>query len=256
MAQLRETTVNGDLTVLGDIKIDRDGEIEKYSLYPVGSIYCSLEAKKNEELIEEVGGAEWLLVDKEFASFVGSDSFTSGTTDGSGKITSLCSSSKGSNGANRMSSLNIQYSRAGHSLTFQITGNTAQSWVYRTDRGMALIDLSLLGVYALPYTVVCAGSNAGTGSINPSTIVLELTDGAPEGREIKGTNYDSKGERYETTKKGESALVSLGVVRASYPEGWGANFAESKIACTFNFTIPHELMLEKACNKFYYKRIR
>ena len=46
MAQLRETTVNGDLTVLGDIKIDKDGETKKYSLYPVDSVYCSSTPRK------------------------------------------------------------------------------------------------------------------------------------------------------------------------------------------------------------------
>ena len=240
MAQLRETTVNGDLTVLGDIKIDRDGEYVKYSLYPLGSVYCSSTVKSNEELVAEIGGAKWELIDKEFSSAAGT-----------GEINSLCAET----GTAWMgSSLQLNYSRAGHNLTFQVTGKANRSWLYRTDIGMATITLSSMGISYLPYDSTGAGDNPGTSSVNPAIIALKLTKGTEEGAETTNA-YSSKNKKY-LSEKGKSILISQGVVRASYPEGWGgSNFRLAPISCTFNYTIPHELMLDEACNKFYYKRV-
>lgn len=240
MAQLRETTVNGDLTVLGDIKIDRDGDYVKYSLYPLGSVYCSSTVKSNEELVAEIGGAKWELIDKEFSSAAGT-----------GEINTLCSEA----GTAWMGeSLQLNYSRAGHNLTFQVTGTANRSWLYRTDIGMATITLSSMGVSYLPYDSTGIGDNPGDNSNNPAIVTLKLTKGTEEGTTITNV-YSSKDTKYKS-EKGKSILISQGVVRASYPDGWGGDkFRKAPISCTFNFTIPHESMLDEACNKFYYKRV-
>lgn len=240
MAQLRETTVNGDLTVLGDIKIDRDGETKKYSLYPINSIYCSSTVKSNEELVAEIGGAKWELIDKEFSSAAGT-----------GEINSLCAET---GTAWMSSSLELNYSRAGHNLTFQVTGKANRSWLYRTDIAMATITLSSMGISYLPYDSTGMGDNPGDNKINPAIITLKLTNGNEEG--TKTTNAYNNDKTEYKSEKGKSILISQGVVRASYPKDWGKeNFRVANISCTFNYTIPHELMLNEACNKFYYKRV-
>ena len=246
MAQLRETTVNGDLTVLGDIKIDRDGEIEKYSLYPKNSIYYSSSLKTNEELVREFGGEKWELIDKEFKSKQGE--LHIGETRSNGVSYIYNSEQK----KRMQKDTVVKYSRAGHNLTLQIKGGVTVNWKYQSDLGMILINLASIGIKNLPYEGFYSGVNP-SGTSTPVVVVLRLTDGSAD-QIIEASSFESDGKTKIETTQGESALISLGVVRNTYTD-WTTSFKDGFIACDFNFTIPHELMLDSACDKFIYKRV-
>lgn len=162
MADLKATTIRGDLSV--------KGKVEAANVHPVGSVVITSTPNNPQDIY----GGTWKLFDKDFRS---ESYFTSSFTDN--KIKDYFTVRKG------IGDYKVGYSRAGHSIRLRLTAVVSTGWQYTNDIVLGHFNLEKLGIGK----DAVAGdffNHPGGNELNHSVILanLDFSTGALERREI------------------------------------------------------------------------
>lgn len=233
MADLKATTIRGDLSVKGNVNAS--------NLYPVDSVFITSTNTNPKNLL---GFGTWTLIDKEFKPV---DYYY--ITDQT-KVKDYVTPIKGTgNAGDRIENIHIRWTRSGHTLRFQIEGTPGSNWNFGTSIDTCLVHYEAFGAKRIG----CAFPEI-TGACHDrfSVVLATLTNGE------SGATYAEAGVE-KTAAEGTGVLRRRNIIRYNYTKGNTVPFVNNsttkdKISWNFVTPIHYKHMLDSACNKFYWKR--
>lgn len=179
MADLKATTIRGDLSV--------KGKVEAVNVHPIGSVVIT----STPDNPQNIYGGTWELFDKEFKA---KSYFTSSFDDNT--IKDYFTVKQG------IGNYRVGYSRAGHSIRLRFTAVASTKWQYATNVILGNFNLEKLGIQGAlvgnffnhpggndkNHSVILANLDLETGNLTRTNIVrFAFTSGEEAGTTIQNS---------------------------------------------------------------------